>query len=320
MAGLTLQGQGPRKSTGFFTPAGPIIGAMNSEYVDLHLHSTCSDGYCSPEELVERASRAGLKAIALADHDNLDGIERAVRRGAEIGVEVLPAVELSSQWREYSDMHLLGYGFDPQDPRINQALEDFRAFRLRRNLQIIERVNQQLVAEGRAPISDDSVRALADGTIGRPHIARALLDAGHVVDNDEAFTRYLVPCNVPKRYFPADSAIRLIHDCGGIVVLAHPPYITRERRLLEALVRELTGLGLDGIEVYNNGAGLAETDALISLARRYNLIITGGSDFHGDPGSTIEIGRGARGIRVPYACVAEIKSALARRRRQGDSS
>lgn len=292
---------------------------MSRNYVDLHLHSTCSDGHYTPEELVERAARAGLKTIALADHDNLDGISCAVRRGAELGIEVIPAVELSSQWGPFTDMHLLGYGFDPEAPPILQALEGFRAFRAERNLQIIERVNRALAAEGRAPISAEAVRALAGGTIGRPHIARALQQAGHVADNDEAFLRYLIPCNVPKRYFPADTAIRLIHACGGIAVLAHPPYVTRDRNQLDSLVAELVVLGLDGLEAYNNGAGAADTDALISLARRHGLIITGGSDFHGEPGSTIEIGRGARGIRVPYACVLEIKSALARRRKSASA-
>ncbi|PLY00466.1 MAG: phosphatase [Desulfuromonas sp.] len=289
---------------------------MQLIYVDLHLHSTCSDGVYTPEELVTVAAETELAAIALADHDNIDGIDRAIRAGDAVGVEVIPAVELSTQWFQYSDMHLLGYGFDYQDPYLIRALSEFQEFRRTRNQQIIDRVNEKLRHEQRAPLDSEAVRKLADGTIGRPHIAQALREAGYVKSNDEAFERYLVPCNVPKRYFPVDEAIRLIHSSGGIAVLAHPPYITRDRRQLELLVGELVGMGLDGLEAYNNGSGLDDTDWLIKLARRHELVVTGGSDFHGDPGSAIEVGRGVRGIRVPYDAVEEVKGALERRRLQ----
>ncbi|SEA11563.1 hypothetical protein SAMN05660420_01262 [Desulfuromusa kysingii] len=283
---------------------------METNYVDLHLHSTCSDGYYSPKEVVGLAKKAGLLAIALADHDNIDGISAAKEAGKEAGIEVIAAVELSSQWREYTDMHLLGYGFDFQDPYLVRALNEFQRFRAMRNRQIVERVNLKLIEEKRQPLDPDAVRKLAGGTVGRPHIALALRQAGYVKSNDQAFERYLVPCNVPKRYFPADEAMKLIHSSGGIVVLAHPPYVTRDRRKLEALVAELVRLGLNGIEAYNNGSGLEDTDWLIKLARQHGLVVTGGSDFHGDSGSMIEVGRGVRGIRVPYHCIEEIRAAL----------
>ena len=283
---------------------------MNTEYVDLHLHSTCSDGQFSPEEVVALAEKAGLLAIALADHDNIDGISRAIEAGAKSGIEIIPAVELSSQWAQYTDMHLLGYGFDYQDPYLLRALAEFQEFRKTRNRQIVDKVNLKLLDEKRQPLDPDAVHQLAGGTIGRPHIALALRQAGYVSNNDEAFDRYLVPCNVPKHYFPADEAIKLIHGSGGLVVLAHPPYVTRDRHKLEALVVELVALGLDGIEAYNNGSGLEDTDWLIKLARQHGLIVTGGSDFHGNRESIIEVGKGVRGIRVPYVCVAEIKAAV----------
>ncbi len=286
---------------------------MDTNYVDLHLHSTCSDGLFSPEEVVGLAHKAGLLAIALADHDNISGIGRAMEAGATSGVEVISAVELSSQWFQYTDMHLLGYGFDHQDPYLHRTLEEFQQFRSTRNRQIVELVNEKLIDEQRQPLDPDAVQSLAGGTIGRPHIALALRQAGYVKTNDEAFDRYLVPCNVPKHYFPADEAIKLIHRSGGIVVLAHPPYVTRDRNKLETLVTELVGLGLDGIEAYNNASGLEESDWLIKLAQRHDLVVTGGSDFHGDSGSLITVGRGLRGIRVPYSCVSAIKGALRKR-------
>ncbi len=291
-------------------------GVMDNQYIDLHLHSTCSDGYYTPEEVVRLAEQAGLRAIALADHDNIDGVSRAMAAGADAGIEVLSGVELSSQWFQFTDMHLLGYGFDYQDPYMIRALDEFQEFRTNRNRQIVAKVNQKLLGENRQPIDPDDVRRMAGGTIGRPHIARALRQAGYVTSNDEAFERYLVPCNVPKRYFPADEAIRLIHGSGGIAVLAHPPYVTRDHAQLEKLVVELVRLGLDGIEAYNNGSSLEDTDWLIKLARRHQLVVTGGSDFHGDSGSVIAVGKGVRGIKVPYRCVEEIKTALKKRNNQ----
>lgn len=287
---------------------------MQSAIVDLHIHSTCSDGYLSPEEVVRQAQRVGLAAVALADHDNIDGITRAIQVGTELDIIVLAGVELSTQWYNFSDMHLLGYGFDYQDPYLVRALQEFQEFRRQRNRQIIDKINQKLAGEQRQPLVVEQVQQLAGGTIGRPHIAQALRLAGYVSHNDEAFDRYLVPCNVPKRYFPVDEAIRMIHRSGGLAVLAHPPYVTRDRQRLTKLVAELTTLGLDGLEAYNNGAGLEETDWLIKLARRQGLIVTGGSDFHGDPGSAIEIGRGIRGLQIPFSCLEEIEAALSNRR------
>jgi hypothetical protein len=286
---------------------------MEKQLVDLHVHSTCSDGFYSPQELVAMARAKGLTALALADHDNVAGISAAQQAGVELGVEVLSAVELSTLWYDYYDMHLLGYGFNHEDPYLIRQLEEFQQFRSGRNRQIIERVNEKLADEQRQPLDPDAVSKLAGGSIGRPHIAQALREAGYVAHNEEAFIRYLVPCNVPKRYFPVDEAISLIHRSGGIAVLAHPPYITRDRQKLEKLVAELLPLGLDGIEAYNNGSTMEDSDWLIKLARKHQLIVTGGSDFHGDPGSNIEIGSGFRGMEIPYRCVEEIKQAQLRR-------
>ncbi|PLX88228.1 MAG: phosphatase [Desulfuromonas sp.] len=274
--------------------------------IDLHLHSTCSDGVYSPREVVRRAADAGMVAIALADHDNIDGIDAAQDEGRKLGIQVLSGVELSSQWQSYHDIHLLGYDFDHHDPVFQQELKEFQDFRSSRNRQIIDRVNLKLVDEGRGLLDADEVRRQAGGTIGRPHIARALLDAGHVTSNDEAFERYLVPCNVAKRYFPLDRAIALIHRCGGVAVLAHPPYITRSQFELEQLVKLFATFDLDGLEAYNNGATLEDIDWTIRLARKYGLIVTGGSDFHGTEGSEVEIGTGFGRLSIPYSCVEEV--------------
>jgi len=284
--------------------------------VDLHLHTTCSDGAYSPQEVVKHAAAAGMKAIAIADHDNVDGIDSAIVAGAELGVEILSAVELSTQWQDYRDIHLLGYGFDHHHPELVRQLAEFRDFRAGRNRQIVAKVNQQLATEGREPLDFMAIAESAGGTIGRPHIALALRAAGYVQNHDEAFERYLVPNDVTKRFFPIDEAIDLIHSAGGAAVLAHPPYVTRNHAELEGLLESFVAMGLDGLEAYNNGVNQEGIYWLISLARRHHLIVTGGSDFHGTEDSIIAIGCGVGRLKIPYTCVDEIRSVL--NRRQGE--
>lgn len=280
--------------------------------VDLHLHSTHSDGTLPPAELVAIAADLGLRAIALADHDNLDGIDPARAAAEGTGVEVLAGVELSVVWGELRDLHLLGYAFDHDNPRLRAAMTEFRDFRAGRNRQILERVNARLEEEGRAPLDFTAVLALAGGTLGRPHIGRALLAAGCVRSMEEAFVRYLVPCNVPKRYLPADEAIALLHAAGGCAVLAHPLFIDSGEERLPGLLDELQALGLDGMEVWYGAAGNDAVDRMLTLARRRGLIATGGSDFH-QPGAGLMPGSGLGNLRVPYACVEELKGRAARR-------
>ncbi len=286
---------------------------MTQKLVDLHLHSTCSDGLYEPREVVRRAARAGLAAIALADHDNIDGIDAAIEAGGELSVEVLSGVELSVVWEGYSDIHLLGYGFDHHCPELVEALASFRDFRARRNEMIVERVNDKLVSEGRAPLDFATVAAKAGGTLGRPHIAMALQEKGYVRGTEDAFQRYLIPCNVDKRYFPISDAMALIRKAGGVTVLAHPPFITTDREVFLRLLETFAALGLDGIEAYNSGSNLDEIDWYITQARRRGLIVTGGSDFHGPDKGNIGIGIGRGQLKIPYSCVEEIRQVLQRR-------
>jgi len=286
----------------------------NNSLVDLHLHTSYSDGVHTPESLVRLAAEQGVVALAICDHDNLDGIAPARVVAEPLGIRLVSGVELSSRWRNFDDLHILGYGFDPEHPELGRELADFRDFRLRRNELIVGRVNRRLASEKRAPLDFARVLDLADGTLGRPHIAQALLEKGYVTDTAEAFQRYLIPCNVEKRFFPADQAIDLVHRAGGVAVLAHPSLITPERRRLENLIDVLASFGLDGLEAYHGGANRDEVDYLISLARRRNLIVTGGSDYHGFAGDEGRIGWCRGVLPIPYACVEEIQAALLRRR------
>lgn len=274
--------------------------------VDLHTHSTFSDGALAPAALVAEAANAGLCAMALADHDNVDGIAEAQAAGLAHGIEIVPGVELSVVWGEFRDLHLLGYAFDPCHPGLNASLAEFRDFRAGRSRMILERINAKLAGEGKPIIPVAAVLERAGGTIGRPHIGQALIAAGYVRTMEEAFERYLVPCNVPKRFFPIDEAISLIHGAGGCAVLAHPMFIEVTATALPELIDNLIGLGLDGMECWCGGATNDTIDRLLTLARRKGLIATGGSDFH-QPGTGLMLGSGLGNLKIPYACVEEIK-------------
>jgi len=280
------------------------------DLVDLHLHSIFSDGVLTPTELVAEAANLGLRAIALADHDNVEGIPEAIAAGRKLGIEVISAVELSVAWKEYQDLHLLGYAFDHENQALQNALAEFRDFRAGRSQRIVENINRQLEHEGRQPLDPADIRKRAGGTIGRPHIGHALLAVGHVQSMDEAFERYLVPCNEPKRFFPIDEAIRLIHEAGGCTVLAHPPFIGVDDETLVKLLRQFIALGLDGLEAYNSGAGNDDIDRHITLARRMGLIVTGGSDFHQHLQGGIIMGAGYGNLKIPYRCVEEIRATV----------
>ena len=287
----------------------------NRQYIDLHLHSNCSDGVFPPAELVERASNAGLSAIAIADHDSVAGIAEALTAGGVHGIEVVPAVELSVQFGIWKDVHLLGYGIDYTDPAFLEKLNGFRERRERRNVGILERVNERLAGENREVIALEAVLAYARDAIGRPHIARALLDRGYVDTMEDAFRRYLIPCNVPKAYWPIADAIGEIRRLGGAAVLAHPTTITNSRQELRRIVTELAAMGLDGIEVFNNVALPEEMEVMRRLAGELGFLATGGSDFHGIE-EGLEMGRGRGGIRFSASLLAPFKGLLSQRQDQ----
>lgn len=274
--------------------------------VDLHLHSTYSDGVRTPAELVTMASQLGLQAIALADHDTVDGVDEALAAGAACGLEVLPALEFSVSFGSYRDVHLLGYLLDHRDPGLLETLKDFRDKRETRGEAIVDRINEKLSIEGKGPISKAEVAALAGGALGRPHIAQVLMAKGYARGMQDAFTRYLIPCDVPKRYFPADEALDTVRRLGGVAVLAHPTTITTERDTLTGVIDALCAMGLDGLEAYNNICSEQESAFLLGHAEKLGLVWTGGSDYHGIE-EGINMGSGRGGMAVPYSCVEKLQ-------------
>ncbi|MFA7060441.1 MAG: PHP domain-containing protein [Pedobacter sp.] len=285
------------------------------KYIDLHIHSNCSDGAFSPKELVEQAKKEGLTTIAIADHDSVAGVPETLSAGVAHDIEIIPAVELSVQYRTWQDVHLLGYDIDYTDSGLCERLNAFRERREQRNVEIIQMVNETLSVEMRTRIELSEVLAYTRDAIGRPHIARALLKRGYVDSVEEAFRRYLVPCNVPKCYWPIDDAISEIQRVGGVAVLAHPTTITDDRQELHNVIRELAKIGLDGIEVFNNLALPNEMEYLRRLAEELGLLVTGGSDFHGiEEGQKMGQGRG--GIRFSANLLIPLRKRLAERQNQ----
>lgn len=243
--------------------------------IDLHLHSTASDGTTAPAGVVELAAAYGLDSIALTDHDSTAGIAEARAAGTNLGVDVVAGIELSTAVRR-GELHMLGYLIDPENSTLREQLQTFRDSRERRVETMVERLR-----EAGVPITLERVLALAaGGAIGRPHLARALVEAGQAASVSDAFDRFLVPGKVGYvphlRPTPTD-AIELIHAAQGVAVLAHP-FSTGN---VETIVPELAAAGLDGLEVFYSLYNDDQQALLAMLAGRHDLVPTGGSDFHG---------------------------------------
>ncbi len=262
---------------------------MSSAHIDLHLHSTASDGVLTPTELVRKAKESGLETIALTDHDNVDGIGEALAAGRQYGVEVIPGVELSIAHEKFSGIHMLGYYLDWRNVRLNEMLDKLRQVRANRGEMILKKVNQCLKEQGRAPLELAELYATTQGAVGRPHISRLLMEKGYAVSQQDAFDRYLIPCNVPKMPLTIQQGIGLIHEAKGIAVLAHPLNMTDERKPLRQdehldIIRQIIGWGIEGLELYYTGYQLPQIQPYLELARRHNLLLTAGSDFHQEDG------------------------------------
>jgi predicted metal-dependent phosphoesterase TrpH len=285
--------------------------------MDLHVHTFYSDGVHAPSDVVAMAAEKGLTAIAIADHDSISGVDEALAAGQRHGVEVVPAVELSIGFRNFHDVHLLGYYIDHRDSSFSERLAEFRRARDLRGKAIIDKINDKLAGERKSPISYDEILEGARGSLSRLHIARALVTGGMARHAQDAFLRYLHPCDVPKRYFPLEEALAEIRRLHGVAVLAHPQSISEDRRVLVALIRELKEMGLDGIEVFNNLCYKDDMIFLECLCRDLDLAMTGGSDFHGNE-DDVEIGTGRGGLAVAYRLLDRLKE-IASGRGRGSS-
>jgi predicted metal-dependent phosphoesterase TrpH len=289
--------------------------------VDLHCHSTASDGTFSPESVVRLAKSNGLSALALTDHDTIGGIAAAAAEAASLGIDFLPGIEISATFPQPGTLHILGYGVDPHSKILHDLTRGLIEARENRNPQIIARLNQLgiaiTMAEVEAQALANAKSASSDETsstqvIGRPHIAAVLLKKGYVSSIKNAFDRYLGQggsAYFDKERLEPTRAFELIRQSGGIAVLAHPVQLRTENDgQLDRVIKDLVDMGLAGLEVIHSDHDAAWVEKCSRLADRYNLLKTGGSDFHGSNKKDINLGT-ANGRKIPRAWFDALQAA-----------
>ncbi|MGH7993721.1 MAG: PHP domain-containing protein [Limisphaerales bacterium] len=273
------------------------------KFADLHLHTYFSDGTFSPEELVGHGHRLGFAALALTDHDSVEGCARMAAACEAAGIDFIPGTELTAEHND-TEIHLLGYLVDTQNEKLLSEIAKFQAVRQNRIHEMVALINRLNV-----PLKVESVFALANcKSPGRPHVARAMVKAGLVGSLDEAFERFLKknrPAWVPKAKMSALEAIELVHQAGGLAVMAHPG-LNRTDDVIPVLVEA----GLDGIECFHTKHSTITSERYLEMADKYHLLITGGSDCHGFSKGKPLIGN----VKLPYEHVEKLKSKVESRK------
>jgi predicted metal-dependent phosphoesterase TrpH len=275
--------------------------------IDLHAHTTASDGSLTPTELVALAREAGLSALGITDHDTVAGLPEAAAAAQAAHLELVPGVELSVDY-PHGQVHLLGYFIDFTRQQFLDRLQYLQDYRFRRNEKMVELMQQQ----GLPVTMEDIAREAGGNVIGRPHMALAMMRKGIVSSTQEAFDRYLAegrPFHIPKvKLLPAE-AIELLHSAGATTVLAHPKYLKiPDAGQLRTELAALKDQGLDGIEVFYSQHTEEETALYQEIARELNFAISGGSDFHGRSKPTVKLGVVYQGTGVPDEVLAGLRS------------
>ena len=279
---------------------------MDTRIIDLHVHSNASDGTCTPTELMAEAARAGLSAFALTDHDTTDGITEAEAAAKAAGIELIPGVELSTEY-EGTEIHVHGFYIDIQNKTLQKQMADFRAARDNRNVYMLEKLR----AFG-FDITQEALEAkFPDAVITRAHIARFLLDKGYIPDMKTAFAKYIgdgCPCYVGRPKITPMQAVDYILAAGGVPVLAHPVMYHMERTKLTRMITEMKAHGLAGIEAIYSENTPADEQIYKELARSEGLLISGGSDFHGTNKPDLSLGKGRGKLYIPYSLLDQIRA------------
>ena len=276
--------------------------------IDLHVHTTASDGTLTPRRTVELARKLGLAALAVTDHDTVAGLDEAMAAGRELGVETVPGVEVSAGYRDQG-VHILGYFIDPAAPELTEALEWFRRERERRNEAIVD----AMAADG-FPLSMDRLSAaFPHAVLGRPHIASLLVQAGCAPSVGDALAKWLNRGGTyyrPRRRMPLEQAVAAIRAAGGVAVIAHPYQYGWRGDDLAAFVGDCAAAGCRGMECVYSGYGPEQNAELRALAGRFGLAESGGSDFHGERKPHIHLGWGMTGeVAVPYPVLEGLRAA-----------
>lgn len=275
------------------------------EFIDLHVHSNASDGTLSPSQVVSLAVQKGLRALALTDHDTIDGLSEAKKAAHGLPIEIIPGIELSCVYKG-EEIHILGLFVNPEDEAFVSAVNGLLKIRENRNIDMIERFQ----AAGIHITLSDVQAGNTDTVITRAHFARTLLEKGYVKSMDEAFKKYLTyggPYCSRKEEITPEFVMDLLTASKASPVLAHPYLYHLGDQRTEELISYLTALGLHGLEVYHSSNNQHESGKLKKLAKAYELFPTGGSDFHGKNKPDIELGSGRGGLRVTSFLLDDIK-------------
>ena len=275
------------------------------KFVDLHVHSNASDGTFTPSEVVALAAEKGLAAIALTDHDTIDGISEAQAAAAGLPIEIIPGIELSCVYQG-EEIHILGLYVDPTDREFVSETDALKEIRKKRNEEIIRRFQNA----GISITLEEVMAGNPDTVITRAHFARILLEKGYVKNMDQAFKKYLDysgPYCPRKEKITPEHAMKILTSCKASPVLAHPYQYHLGDKKTEELVRYLKELGLHGLEVYHSSNNQYESGKLKKLAIQYDLFPTGGSDFHGSNKPDISLGAGRGGLRISVLLLDDIK-------------
>ena len=274
--------------------------------IDLHSHSTFSDGSLTPEQLVREAERAQLSALALTDHDSIIGLERFMAACSKSIVRGVPGVEISVDCNPSdATMHILGYFIDPANAQLNEHINRLRDGRQHRNEEILKRLNAMGLM-----LNMNEISAFAgENNVGRLHFAQALMARGYVRNTHEAFDKYLARGKsgyANRLRFKPIGGVEMIRQAGGIAVLAHPFTLNLGKQALADCVGELAQAGLQGIEIYYPQHSPKMVRQYLDLAKQFHLIATGGTDFHGTPMPDIKLGRGFGALNVPNAVLEQL--------------
>ena len=282
--------------------------------IDLHIHSSASDGSLSPAAILENALKLNLAAIAITDHDSIDGSKEALRTGIPTSLKFLSGVEISAAYPPFfpgsGSFHILGYGIRLDDPALNQTLKKLQEVRKNRNPKIIRRLN-----ELGFPISLEEVQQIGgDGQIGRPHIALTLMKKGYVASIGEAFRKLLgaqKPAYVEKERLGCEQTIEMIREAGGVATLAHPGLLEiASESQLESLIQNLVNIGMGAIEVYYPQHTAEQTEQFERLAKQNDLLVTGGTDFHGALTPEIQMGSGNGNLFISHHIYEALMGAI----------
>jgi len=287
--------------------------APQPDLVDLHVHSTVSDGTLAPRDLVRLAAEVGLKAIALTDHDTVGGVPEALAAGREFGIEVIPGVEISAEF-DAGACHILGYFIDPADGPLAELLVAARQGRDLRNAEILRKLSDL----GLSLATADMARRAAHGVLTRAHLAAAMVEKRYVKSMDEAFDKYLgagKPAYVCRLRVTPDEAIRTIRRAGGLASLAHPRQLARSAAETDRLFEQLAADGLEAIETESPDHTANYTRRYRAAAARLGLLETGGTDWHGQDHGGMHLGLGRGQMAIHYAAVERMKERLASRGR-----